>query len=126
MTFEEKEEIMSNPKIWVDFHNADQYGNVRLNCARTQKDLQEQNIELSNGVQLTLYDEELEVEGLVVFSEIENDWVAQVKWLDLIESRSLVVEEVKVDGSAKTFIYKDPEKKKSLFERIKNKLRGEN
>jgi hypothetical protein len=36
----------------------------------------------------------------------------------------LELKEIKVDGSAKTFIYKDPEKKKSLFERIKAKLRG--
>jgi hypothetical protein len=37
----------------------------------------------------------------------------------------LELEEVKVDGSTKTFIYKDPEKKKSLFEKIKDKLKGE-
>jgi hypothetical protein len=36
----------------------------------------------------------------------------------------LELEEVEVYGSAKTFIYKNPEKKKSLFERIKDKLRG--
>jgi len=34
----------------------------------------------------------------------------------------LELEEIEVDGSAKTFIYKDAEKKKSLFERIKNAL----
>jgi len=104
MTFEEKEEIMSNPRVWVDFHNADQYGNVRLNCAGTQKDLQEQEIELSEGLQLILYDEELEVEGIVVYSEIENDWVAQIDWSLLI--------------------YKSLGKEKSLFERIKDRLKG--
>jgi hypothetical protein len=97
---------MSNPRTWVDFHNADQYGNVRLNCVGTQKDLQEQKIELSNGFQLTLYDEELEIEGVVVYSEIENDWVAQIDW-------SLLM-------------YKNLGKEKSLFERIKDALSGNN
>ena len=104
MTFEEKKEIINNPRVWVDFHNADQYGNIRLNCAGTQKDLQEQDIELSNGLQLTLCDGELEVEGVIVFSEIESNWVAQIDW-------SLLM-------------YKNLGKKKSLFERIKNALRG--
>jgi len=37
-------------------------------------------------------------------------------------SKELEQEEVKVDGSAKTFTYKNSEKKKSLFERIKDAL----
>lgn len=51
----------------------------------------------------------LEDEGFYSINSKEKDEILELK-------------EIKVDGSAKTFIYKDSKKKKSLFERIKDIL----
>jgi hypothetical protein len=45
---------MSHPRIFADFHNADQQGRLRLNCVGTIEDLSRQNIKLPNGKLLTL------------------------------------------------------------------------
>ena len=54
---------MSYPRIFADFHNADEQSRLRLNCVGTIEDLSRQNIKLQNGQLLTLYSEELEVDG---------------------------------------------------------------
>ncbi|MEG4320344.1 MULTISPECIES: hypothetical protein [unclassified Microcoleus] len=71
---------MSHPKIFSDFHNADEQGRLRLNCVGTIEDLSRQNIKLQNGKLLTLYSEELEVDGAVQYSEEESLWVAVIDW----------------------------------------------
>jgi len=71
---------MSFPRIFADFHNADAQNRLRLNCVGTIEDLSRQNIKLQNGQLLTLYSEELEVDGVVQYSEEESLWVAAIDW----------------------------------------------
>ena len=71
---------MSNPRVYADFHNADIQGRLRLNCVGTVEDLACQQIVLRDGLLLTLYSEELEVEGRVRYSTQENLWVAVIDW----------------------------------------------
>jgi len=65
---------MTNPRVFADFHNADVQGRLRLNCIGTVEDLAQQQIVLRDGTYLTLYSEELEVEGVVQYSTDENVW----------------------------------------------------
>ena len=69
---------MNNPIVFADFHNADVQGHLRLNYIGTIEDLARQHIELQNGQLLTFYSEDLEVEGVVQYSEEENIWVATI------------------------------------------------
>ncbi len=71
---------MSHPRIFADFHNADERGRLRLNCVGTIEDLRLQNIKLQQGQVLVIYSEELEVYGVVQFSEEESLWVAAIDW----------------------------------------------
>ncbi len=71
---------MSKPKVYADFHNADVQGRLRLNCVGTVEDLAQQQIVLRDGLLLTLYSEELEVDGQVQYSTEENLWVAVIDW----------------------------------------------
>lgn len=75
---------MNRPHIFADFHNADGSGRLRLNCAGTLRDLAEQRVELHDGLVLTLYSEELEVEGLAHYSAEERLWVAAIDWRAII------------------------------------------
>ncbi|MBW4583562.1 MAG: hypothetical protein KME42_28710 [Tildeniella nuda ZEHNDER 1965/U140] len=83
---------MSLSKVFVDFHNADEQGRLRLNCIGTIEDLARQQAELENGQQLTLYSEDLEVDGIVQFSEEEKVWVATVDWNQIKQVEQLVVQ----------------------------------
>lgn len=82
-------------RVFVDFHNADAQGRLRLNCIGTIEDLSAQKIELQSGQQLTLYSEDLEVEGIVEYSDLEHLWVVIINWdeirqveeVDAIEKR---------------------------------------
>ena len=69
---------MSRPLIYADFQNADIQGRLRLNCIGTIRDLSRQSVALQHGLELTLYDEELEAEGVVLFSPDEHLWVAAI------------------------------------------------
>ncbi len=80
---------MVRPKIYVDFHNADSQGRIRLNCVGTLEDLAQQQVQLHAGMVLTLYSDDLDdrgdldpllVDGIVSFSEGEHCWVAAVDW----------------------------------------------
>lgn len=71
---------MSYPRVYTDFHNADAKGRLRLNCVGTLEDLSRMHVELWNGLQLTLYSEELEVDGVVQYSDDEHLWVALIDW----------------------------------------------
>jgi hypothetical protein len=80
---------MRNPKIYADFHNADSQGRIRLNCVGTVEDLSQQQVELREGMILTLYSDDLDdkgqldellVDGRVSFSEEEHCWVATIDW----------------------------------------------
>ena len=71
---------MNLSRVFVDFHNADEQGRLRLNCVGTIEDLARQRAELENGRRLTLYSEDLEADGTVQFSEDEKVWVAVIDW----------------------------------------------
>jgi hypothetical protein len=78
---------MSQPTVYADFHNADSQGRLRLNCVGTIRDLAEKRIILTEGLQLTLSDDDLEVEAVVHFAEDERLWVAVIDW-NAIRQRS--------------------------------------
>ena len=71
---------MNKPRVFADFHNADAQGRLRLNCAGTVEDLACQKIFLKEGQPLILYSEDLEVDGIVRYSQKENLWVAVIDW----------------------------------------------
>jgi len=72
--------IDDKPRIFVDFQNADAQGRLRLNCVGTTEDLSRQQVSLHDGQLLTLYSEDLEVEGEVTYSTDEHLWVAIIDW----------------------------------------------
>ncbi len=81
---------MSKPRVFADFHNADEKGRLRLNCVGTVDTLERQKISLRDGQSLLLYSEDLEVDGIVQYSKEENLWVAVIDW-DAIREVTLVV-----------------------------------
>ena len=76
---------MSVARIYADFHNADEQGRLRLNCVGTIEDLARYRVELRDGEKLVLYSEELEVDGVVQYSNVERLWVAVVDWQQIRE-----------------------------------------
>jgi hypothetical protein len=83
---------MNYPRIFADFHNADEPGRLRLNCVGTIEDLSRQNIKLEDGQLLAFYDEELEVDGVVQYSEEESLWVAVIDWKQIRQVEYLLVQ----------------------------------
>jgi hypothetical protein len=68
------------PKVFVDFHNCDRQGRVRLNTVGTIQDLNRQGITLQEGIEMTFGNLELETEGIVTYSTEEGLWVAKFDW----------------------------------------------
>lgn len=58
----------------------DAQGRLSLNCIGTVEALAPQQIVLRDGLPLTLYREELEVEGVGPYSTDENMWVVVIDW----------------------------------------------
>ena len=72
------------PKLFADFNNADQLGRVRLNTNGTFEDIKNLNIELKEGMQIFLDDDDcLTTIGQVKYSDEENIWVAEINWNDI-------------------------------------------
>lgn len=80
---------MALPRVYADFQNLDDQNRLRLVCAGTRSDLENQGIELQDGLVLTFYTDdaddegrpdELQVEGVVSFDEADRCWVATVDW----------------------------------------------
>ncbi len=88
--------MMYKLRVFADFHNADGQGRLRLNCTGTLEDLSCQNVCLKKGQALTLYSEDLEVDGVVDYSSEENLWVAVINWDEIREIDDLNVIENKV------------------------------
>lgn len=82
--------LMNKLRVFADFHNADAKGRVRLNCAGTIADLECPGIVLQDGQLLIIYSEELEVEGVVHYSEEEKLWTAVIDWNAIREVDSVV------------------------------------
>ena len=72
-------------RVFADFNNADEQDCLRLNCLGTIDDLASQNIELKDGQSLTFYSEDLEVDGILKYSQEENIWVAVIDWNNIKE-----------------------------------------
>ena len=83
---------MNTLKVFADFHNADTEGRLRLNCTGTIEDLARQKIRLSDGLQLILYSEDLEVDGVVQYSNEENVWVAVIDWDEIREAENTLIQ----------------------------------
>ena len=83
---------MSQIRVFADFHNADPQSRLRLNCVGSIEDLARQNIELHEGWSLTLYSEDLEVEGVVQYSQEENLWVVAINWNNIKQLDDLVIQ----------------------------------
>ena len=81
---------MNTLRVFADFHNADVKGRVRLNCAGTIADIERHGIELQDGQLLIIYSEELEVEGVVHYSEKEKLWTAIIDWDAIREVQPIV------------------------------------
>ncbi len=79
---------MNERRVFADFHNADAQGRLRLNTAGTMGDLTRQKITLREGLSLTLYSEDLEVDGQVQYSMDEKVWVAMIDWDAIRRSKS--------------------------------------
>jgi len=89
------------PRVWVDF-NKTGGGRVESSTLATRHDLDEQGIELSEGLMLTLWQEDaddqgkpldLEVDARIEFDSERNVWVAfydmnDVRWVPPAEPRS--------------------------------------
>lgn len=82
---------MEQLRVFADFHNADVQGRLRLNCIGTLEDLSRQKISLQEEQILTIYSEDLEVDGIVEYSREENLWVAVIDW-NAIRERDLVAQ----------------------------------
>ena len=85
---------MNKVRVFADFHNADVKGRVRLNCTGTIADLEGQGIVLRDGQPLIIYSEELEVEGVIHYSEEENLWTAVIDWNAIREVEPIVPQSV--------------------------------
>ena len=81
---------MDRPRIFADFHNADTQGRLRLNCIGTVEDMARQQITMREGQLLTLYSEDLEVDGQTQYSTEENMWVAVIDWNAIRRQEDLV------------------------------------
>ena len=71
-------------KIFVDFNNADSNGRIRLNTNGTLSDREKYKIELLEGREILIFDDdEFEAIGVLKFSPEENIWVAELDWENL-------------------------------------------
>ena len=82
---------MNHPKIYADLHNADEQGRLRSNCIGTIEDLNRKHIQLHNGQNLTFYSEDLEVDGLIQYSEDDRIWVAVIDWNAIREIEEVAI-----------------------------------
>ena len=80
---------MDTPRVYADFQNLDEANRLRFTCAGTRDDLDRQGIRLEEGLRLTFttddadnsgQPDELRVEGLVLYNDAEECWVAMIDW----------------------------------------------
>ena len=83
---------MNKFRVFADFHNADVKGRLRLNCAGTIADIERQGIVLRDGLPLIIYSEELEVGGVVRYSEKEKLWTTVIDWDAIQEVQPIVTQ----------------------------------
>src|SRR5262249_35320313 len=80
---------MATPRVYADFQNLDDENRLRLTCAGTRRDLEQQGIELRDGMTLTLCSDdandegqpdELLADGVVHYDETGKCWGAAIDW----------------------------------------------
>lgn len=108
---EQQRVLVENPRVFVDFHNADAQGRLRLNCIGTIEDLAAQKIELQAGQHLVLYSEDLEVDGIVEYSQSEHLWVVVIDWDE--------IREIEQENSVQQKLFDFVEKIGSILEILK-------
>ncbi len=69
--------------IFVDFHNADAEGYVRLNTNGTVADLSRLGITLHDGMNLRVSDGEITIAGTVHGPGAEGVWRLEVDWKEV-------------------------------------------
>jgi hypothetical protein len=83
---------VNTPRVYADFQNLDDQNRIRLTRTGTCQDLERQEIQLREGLVLTLYTDdandegspdELLAEGVVHLSDEEDCWVATIDWTAL-------------------------------------------
>ena len=62
----------------TDFHGIDTEDRVPLTYVGSLEDLKATNTTLYEGLELTLVDEELEVDGVVIWNGIDHRWMAKI------------------------------------------------
>ena len=68
-------------KISADFNNADRHGRIRLNTNGSLADIKKAKLDLKEGLQVLVYDDEaLATVGQLEYSGEENIWVARIDW----------------------------------------------
>jgi len=77
------------PRVYADFQNLDDDHRLRLTCAGTLDDLKRHQVELREGLVLTLWmddaddegrPDELRARGVVQYNQDERCWVAAIDW----------------------------------------------
>ena len=73
-------ENIQQPRLFVDFHNSDHLGRVRLNTVGTIQDLNQLGVILREGAEILIYCHEAEAEATATYSKEEGLWVAVIDW----------------------------------------------
>jgi hypothetical protein len=80
---------VSLPRVWADFQKTDDLDRVILETHGTHADLSSQGLQLTDGLRLTLYTDDLDakgtrddlvVDGTVRFDDVNDRWVAEIDW----------------------------------------------
>jgi hypothetical protein len=83
------------PRLYADFQDLDDENRVRLNSRGTAEDLSRLGIQLSDGLEVTLYTDDADehgqpddllVDGVVRRAGNNTDWIAHVDWSSLRHS----------------------------------------
>lgn len=91
---------MTKPRIYADFQNADAQGRIRLNTQGTLDDINELQLEMCDGLAVTLYTDDvnpagaedfMEVDGVVSLAEAEKCWVATIDWNAIHHTSELTI-----------------------------------
>jgi hypothetical protein len=80
---------VDKPRVFADLQGADPLGRVRLTSVGTMRDLARHGIQLRDGLVLTLYDDEFEFDGRVVYAPEERGWVAEIDWHRIWEAAGM-------------------------------------
>ena len=82
---------MDIPKLFADFNNTDRQGRVRLNTNGTFADIKRLNIELKEGMQVFLDDDDtLTTIGNIKYSNEEKIWIAEINWNNIHHSDNII------------------------------------